>query len=75
LYEVLVYYILNFIQGIFHCFAVNEYVIFFAGKFKPVIKKAMVELEGIYITKYEHIDLEGKGRGRLIFINQIIPSI
>lgn len=23
------------------------YVIFFSGKFKPVIKKAMVELEGI----------------------------
>ena len=32
----------------FHCLAVYEYVIFSSGKFKPVIKKAMVELEGIY---------------------------
>lgn len=30
------------------CVAVYNYVIFFAGKFKPVIKKAMVELEGIF---------------------------
>ena len=39
-------YMLHFYECFLWC-AVYEYVIFFAGKFKPVIKKAMVELEGI----------------------------